>query len=94
MPCETVRDGDHVIIICSRGERRWCYKCGRISVAQCDFPVVRYKSGKKKGQWRTCDRHLCRDHRNPGVTPNVDFCPEHYPVAKAAHERRQAKVEV
>lgn len=61
-----------------------------MSEFQCDFPMNRSKAGKIL---RTCDRHLCTDHRNAGVTPGIDFCDEHYPIAKEAYQRRLFDVE-
>lgn len=80
------------MIICG-GRRTKCYVfgCHDSSKFQCDFPVGEYKSGKKKGQKRTCDRHLCATHVRHGKTSGVDFCLDHFPIAKAAYERRMAK---
>lgn len=56
----------------------------------CDYPVERYKSGKKKGEWKTCDRKMCERCARAGNSPNVHFCKGHFRLAKAAFERRQA----
>lgn len=92
MRCEgiTLPGGLGRAVICGRGAPG-CWRCRRPSEYRCDFPVGRYKSGKKKGQPRGCDRHLCPEHAKHGETPGVDFCEEHYPVALAAHERRRAR---
>lgn len=93
MPCRSVNfpDGGGMII-CSRGGPK-CHiaACRGGSDYQCDFPVGEYKSGKKKGLKRTCDRHICKAHVRHGKTPGVDFCSEHFPIAKAAYDRRMAK---
>jgi hypothetical protein len=34
---------------------------------------------------------MCGNCTQKGVSENVDFCREHFPLAKAAYERRQAK---
>lgn len=88
MPCQRIKIGDSMIIACSRGGRRppVCFYCKKPSEALCDFPVKKLKT-----KWKTCDRHLCRGHAKKGVSENVDFCREHYPMARAAYERRQAK---
>jgi hypothetical protein len=62
-----------------------------MSEFQCDFPIGVYKSGKRKGQKRDCDRHLCSVHAKHGVSPEVDFCFEHFPIAKQAYDRRKLK---
>lgn len=87
--CETVNlpNGLGRAVICIRGGRR-CWECPSGSKFQCDFPIGKYKSGKKKGRTRTCDRHLCGSHARHGVTEGIDFCSEHFPIARAAYERR------
>lgn len=87
MECEKLNLGGMSAILCGRGRPK-CKTHGRPSEFQCDFPIGRYKSGKKKGQIRDCNRHLCSDCVMHGITPGVDFCKEHYPIAKAAYERR------
>lgn len=72
-------------IICGVPHRSKCQYCGKPSEFLCDFPVGKNKQGKKK----TCDRKLCRNCSQKGISQNVDFCREHYPLAKAAYERRQ-----
>lgn len=59
-----------------------CHKCILVSEFQCDFPI---------GGGKTCDRHLCTDHVQHGATKGIDFCEEHYPIAKAAYEKRRMK---
>lgn len=47
-----------------------------------DFPV-----GKtKKGNWKTCDRTVYEKDCLKYITENIDFCREHYSIAKAACE--------
>ena len=89
MNCETIEIplGDGTVargIICGGRRRPRCHKCGRPSEAQCDFPIGKTARGKR----RDCDRHLCDDHRHRGITPNVDFCDDHFPIAEAAYKRR------
>lgn len=97
MPCRIVEielpDGVARAIVCSRGGRNaTCHACSRKSEYQCDMPLeARYGSGKNKGRRKTCDRHLCPAHVKHGVTKGVDFCGEHYPIAKAAYERRERR---
>jgi hypothetical protein len=31
---------------------------------------------------------MCDDCRRRGVTPNVDFCANHFPLARKAYEQR------
>jgi hypothetical protein len=88
MRCEILTvDENTRAIVCSASHKRphICdWNCPRISKYQCDFPVSVAANGKKT----TCDRYLCDVHRNAGVTPGVDFCPEHFDLAKAAYERK------
>ena len=87
MPCRTVKFGNSTAIICgSRSRTKKCFYCGKPSECLCDFPVGKTKAGKKKD----CDRPLCAKCSQKGVSANVDFCREHYPLAKAAYERRCA----
>ena len=53
-----------------------------------DFPVRKTKRGK----WKSWDGALCKNCRRQGVSFDVDFCPEHYPLARAAYERRRQKM--
>ncbi len=75
---------------CGRGGPR-CWRCRSGSEFQCDFPIGKYKSGKKAGHGRTCNRHLCSVHARHGATKGIDFCEEHFSIAKAAYERRRLK---
>jgi len=52
----------------------------------CDYPIR--IPGKRK---KDCDVPMCDACTSKGVTPGVDFCRAHYPLAKAAYERRTAK---
>lgn len=94
MPCNPLLsdDGDVVGFVCTRGRSApSCDLCRKPSQFLCDMPMEeRYKSGKKKGQKKTCDKRLCSDHVRHGVTKGIDFCPQHYEIAKAAYERRMA----
>jgi len=89
MPCRVVKTGNIVAIACSRRTvQSKCFYCGKPSDYLCDFPV--YSKGKKKG---TCDRKLCKRCTQKGVSGETDFCREHFPIAKAAYERRMVKKE-
>ncbi len=66
----------------SRPRRKPCAYCDREHEFLCDFPM---------GSEETCDKRLCPEHRLKGVTPGIDFCPEHFEMAKAAYLRRMAK---
>lgn len=57
-------------IICGVPHRSKCQYCGKPSEFLCDFPVGKNKQGKKK----TCDRKLCRNCSQKGISQNVDFC--------------------
>ena len=86
MPCYPFKIGNSTGFICGRSRRKekQCVYCGQISDFLCDFPVEKTKRGKLK----TCDKPLCSDCTQKGVSPDVDFCKEHYPIAKAAYEKR------
>lgn len=87
MNCETVKIGNQTAIVCGRRRRRkLCNYCQSEHEFLCDFPVGKYKNGKKKD----CDVPLCAKHTQKGISPNVDFCRKHFPLAKAAYERREA----
>jgi hypothetical protein len=47
-------------------------RCGRMSVALCDFPVGKTLGGRPL----TCDAPMCAHHRT-SVGPNIDYCPRH-----------------
>lgn len=88
MPCNTVKIGNSIGLLCSRGRRpKPCVYCGKSSEFLCDFPIGKTQKGKRKD----CDRALCSECTQKGVSPDVDFCREHYPPAKAAYERRLAR---
>jgi hypothetical protein len=88
MPCSWIKIGDTVTHIRhSRPRRKKCFYCAADHEFLCDFPVGKTKSGKKKD----CDKPLCGEHTQKGVSKNVDFCREHFPLAKAAYERRMVK---
>jgi hypothetical protein len=86
MPSRLVKTGDSVAIICTgRTVQPRCFYCGKPSGYLCDFPVL------IKGKKKTCDRKLCEGCRRSGISKDIDFCREHFPLAKAAYERRKAK---
>lgn len=88
MGCQTVDINGSSAIICGRGKPvPRCYMCGKPSTALCDFPEGKHRNGRRKD----CDTAMCDDHRKKGVTPNVDFCAYHFPIAEAAYQRRQQK---
>jgi len=89
MPCNWVKIGDTIAHIRTSGRRRKnCFYCSSPHEFLCDFPIGKTKRGKNKD----CNRPLCAKHSQKGVSENVDFCREHFPLAKAAYERRQAKL--
>jgi hypothetical protein len=69
MPCHTVKLGNSIAIVCTRGQRtRRCSTCGSVADGLCDYP-------KGKG---TCDKPLCRGCAvHPDGKPEVDYCPDH-----------------
>src|SRR5688572_4790398 len=77
-------------VLCTSGRRfKKCDECQKSeSQFQCDFPLNRDQAGKII---RTCDRHLCDKCVRHGKTKGIDFCREHYPLAKAAYERKLKK---
>lgn len=90
MPCNWLKFADGTVAhIRTSGHRRRkkCFYCSNEHEFLCDYPVGKTKSGKKKD----CDRPLCAKHTQKGVSENVDFCREHFPLAKAAYERRLAR---
>lgn len=89
MPCNWIKfaDGTVAHIRTSGRQRRKCFYCGVMHEYLCDYPVGKTKNGKLK----TCDRPLCSSCTQKGVSENVDFCREHFPLAKAAYERRLAR---
>lgn len=63
-------------------EPKNCHYCQEPSVALCDWPVKTHKSG-------TCDRKLCGKHAGQpvpefGKQQDIDYCPPHYEMYKAA----------
>jgi hypothetical protein len=86
--CTEIKIGDVKAIVCrGRGRRKKCHYCDGDEDFLCDFPVGKKRNGEKKD----CDRSLCKNCTQKGVSPGVDFCREHYPIAKAAYEERQAR---
>lgn len=72
MPCNHVKVGDNVAIICTRrGPRRLCKHpdCGAWVTKECDYPVPERRS-------RTCDTGFCDQH-GVNVGPNKDHCWKH-----------------
>jgi len=88
MPCHWIKleDGTIAHIRTSGHRRAKCHKCGKPSDFLCDFPMHRTIGGDVL---KTCDRNLCSSCTNKGISPDKDFCDEHYPIAKAAYERRK-----
>lgn len=80
MPCDIVRIGESVGVICTRGRGRKkpCFvrACPGPAHWQCDYPVA---PGK------TCDRHICERHRR-GVGPDKDYCLEHFYADRKKNE--------
>lgn len=87
MPCVNLKIGNASAIVCGLPRRKKCFYCGKPSEFLCDFPVGKKRNGKTKD----CDRALCAGCTQKGVSENVDFCKTHYPIARAAFERRQAR---
>lgn len=87
MNCGTFKNNEVSFVICGLPRPKKCFYCGKQSGFLCDFPVGKDKKGTKK----TCDTPLCLNCTQKGVSHNVDFCREHYPLAKAAYERRIAR---
>lgn len=83
MPCERVRIGDSVAIVCSRGRRKAspaCVKCGCIATRECDWKVLKLRGARgavlTKPKPGTCDAPLC-DRCTHQPAPDKDLCPEH-----------------
>jgi hypothetical protein len=88
MACKQFQIGKTIGIICGLPRPKPCFYCWKPSECLCDFPVKKFKNGKKKD----CDRPLCTDCSQKGISPDVDFCREHFPIAKAAYLRRQNNI--
>jgi hypothetical protein len=77
MPCEPVRIGNAIGIICirrARPRRRKCSACGELTepaqLRECDW---------KTGKTTTCDALICtRCSHVPA--PEIDLCPKHAAV--------------
>lgn len=69
MTCETVKIGNAVAIVCSRG-RRTRKRCA------CGMPATKLCDHKEPGQRRTCDAPLCNGCATP-AGPDRDLCPAH-----------------
>lgn len=76
--------GDSMVHICATHRPKRCFYCGKTSEFLCDFPVQK----KKNGKWKTCDKAMCLDCTQKGVSGKTDFCREHFNEAKAAYLRR------
>lgn len=63
-------------IVCTAGGRTPRCGCGTASLFQCDWKIGRFKSGKRKGEAKTCDAHLCGRHAKE-VAPDKHLCPAH-----------------
>ena len=66
MTCSTVKIGNTVAIVCTRGQRRRRCACGRLATKLCDFPRGR----------GTCSKPLC-EACAVAVGPDRDHCPDH-----------------
>src|ERR1051326_348241 len=93
MPCQTYKIGDSFAIVrfSGRGAPKPCIYCGGISSFLCDFPVSIGRMPKGRKKRKDCDRPLCRRCTLKGVSENVDFCREHFPLAFAAWIRKLLK---
>ena len=80
MPCVPFKAANGASgIMCFRGRRRRCVRCGDHADLLCDWKVRSRKSG-------ACDRPLCaRCSHSPA--PDKDLCPEH--AAEWARRGRQ-----
>lgn len=102
MPCETIKFSEtSYAIVCSRGRqpKTHCAYCSEVCERLCDFPVgkrlkraVKRHDGSKRW-FRECDTPMCADCAQK-VYPEseFDFCKIHFPKAKAAYERKKAKL--
>ncbi len=91
MPCQTIDiGGGGTAMVCGVPRRNRCFYCGKTSEFLCDFPVV---LKKRLGVKKSCDRPLCGNCKMSGASENIDFCRHHYPLAKAAFERKSAKTQ-
>ena len=93
MPCYSLKDKDGKYLgkLCAKGggNPKPCRYCGQMSEFLCDFPIGKTPSGRRK----TCDMAMCADCTQKGNNPKFDFCRKHYPMAKAAYERRLARAQ-
>lgn len=86
MPCEHVRIGDSVAIVCSRTRKgkRYTPLCATCSTTpssfQCDWIVERAQPSLLDGEptpaHKTCDAHICARHARK-VGPDKHLCPIH-----------------
>jgi hypothetical protein len=68
MGCATVRIGDAVAIVCSRGGGvKPCRVCGTVATKQCDHPT------RPRPSRARCNAHVCDAHAIP-VGPDLDWC--------------------
>jgi len=71
MPCEPVKIGNTVGLVCSRSApRRKCRFCGSSASLLCD-----YASRRDPTNTSTCDKPLCP--RCAVREGDLDFCPDH-----------------
>jgi hypothetical protein len=86
MPCERVRIGDTVAIVCSRSRPRVCVGCGRKAADRlCDWKVER---DGLDGAWLTCDKPICGRCTYEPAT-DKDLCPDHAAAWKARLAARE-----
>lgn len=82
MPCERIRIGDSVAIVCSRGRRKAAptCACGVVATRQCDWKVLKQRGARggalKKPKPGTCDAWLC-EKCTYVPAPDKDLCPAH-----------------
>ncbi len=85
MPCNVVKTESGFALVCGGRRAKRCTYCNRPAPFLCDFPVIR------KGRKATCDAALCEACAQKGDNPDYDFCRPHFPLAKAAAERRKVR---
>lgn len=83
MPCEVVRVGSSVAIVCSRGPRKApkrCIACGKPATRECDRKVLKMRGPRggvlAKPKEGTCDAPICDDCTFVPA-PGKDLCPDH-----------------
>lgn len=74
-PCHWTKLPDGTVVHVNVGKMfvQRCRWCDLTSVALCDFPNPKHKSG-------TCDAPMCEIHQKI-VGPDRDYCPDHKKAA-------------